>query len=382
MNELGIVLKITERCNLNCSYCYYFNGVDSSFKSMPPRITQNVVDEICSFLSKGIKDLSLKKIIIGFHGGEPLLLGKKEFVLVCTKFIEELSPLCKLEFNIQTNGTLIDIEWIKIFQKFHIDVGLSIDGPQEYHDQYRVDHFGNGSYNRILKNIDLLNKNFSQGFGALSVINSTRNARKIYRHFVDELKIKSFDLLFPDFHYSNNKTINAKAYGKFICDVFDEWVKDDNPTIKVRFLNSYLQLFLGGDSLIYGIGSEKHLSLPLISIRSNGNLSPTDELMSTHPETVTYTGCNVFDTSLKKFLQHNIFKEISFAQQNLPEECKNCCWSNVCGGGGITNRFSIKNRFDNPSIYCEGLKLFYSKVLKYLLESGIPLKQLKKQLIG
>lgn len=334
MESLGIVLKITERCNLNCSYCYYFNGIDDSFKKMPPRISKETIQYLIFFLQQGIKDLNLKTISIGFHGGEPLLINKKEFIWICEEFIKEISPLCNLILNIQTNAILIDEEWISIFKKYNIDLGISIDGPKEYNDEHRVDHFGRGSYDRILKSINLVNKFLPEGFGVLSVINPDRDAKKIYRHFVRDLKIKSFDFLFPDNNYSNTmgKKINPLEYGKFICDIFDEWVGDDNPEIKVRFLNSYMQLFLGGDSLIYGIGAEISESIPLISVRSNGNLMPTDELMSTS-HTVSYTDCNIKNNTLKNFLEHKVFQEIEVAKINLPKECIECCWGNVCGGG-------------------------------------------------
>lgn len=380
MKELSIILKLAERCNLNCSYCYYFNGVDKSFEMMPAIINQKTIDQICKFLIKGIKDLGIQKIVIGFHGGEPLLYNKERFKLTCIKFNENLLKYCELKFNVQTNGTLIDEEWIKIFIDYNVDIGISLDGPSDYHDEYRVTHTGKGSYNKIKKSMELLERLLPQKFGVLCVINEKRDARKIYRHFVDDLKITSFDFLLPDIHHSSLKKIDPIHYGKFLCDLFDEWIKDDNPEIQLRMFNSYIKMFLGGESMIYGIGYQKKPSIPLITIRSNGNLSPTDELMSTDPNTMTHTGFNISNTSLKEFLNQEVFKEILNAQLTLPSDCLSCCWGKVCGGGGITNRFSESLRFNNPSIYCDGLKIFYKKLLIYLLDSGVPLEQIKKSL--
>jgi uncharacterized protein len=380
MNSLGIVLKLTERCNINCSYCYYFNGLDKSFKSRPARISKDTIASVGNFLKQGVKDLNLKQIKIGFHGGEPLLIKKPTFEWICEFLTDLLCPYVTVKFNLQTNGMLIDEEWIDLFTKYNLDLGLSIDGPQDYHDEFRVDHFGKGTYARTFEKVKLLQEK-KYPFGILSVMDPSRDAKKIYLHFTQELGANSFDFLFPDSTHRNPPKFPPQLYGKFISDVFDIWTKDDNPDIKVRFLKSAMQLFLGGDSLIYGIGAERQKTLPLISIRSDGDLSPTDELMSTDPQTVSYTGYNVSNTSLKDFLQHKIFQEIQEATTVMPLKCQDCCWEKVCGGGGITNRFSIEKRFDNPSVYCDGLQIIYTNILKYLVDSGIPLEQLKNQLL-
>ncbi len=378
--RLGIVLKITERCNLDCSYCYYFNGIDQSFKSMPARITKEVIIELGEFLKQGIIDLKLTNIKIGFHGGEPMLLKKNLFDWIC-EYLTNLLQGVKLTFSIQTNGTLIDKGWIDLIKKYNIDLGISIDGPEEYHDEFRVDHKKRGSYLKIAKNIKLLQDENCQ-FGVLAVINPTHDSKKIYRHFVDALRIYSFDFLFPDFNYDKMPPYDFALFTKFFSDLFDEWTKDDNPEIKIRIFESYMGLLLGRKSLIYGIGTGNLDLIPLLTIRSNGNLQPTDELMSTDPNTVAFTGASLATTSLKDFLDHKIFKEIKLAQANMPAKCSSCCWSNACGGGGIVNRFSKDNRFDNPSIYCDTLQNFFNKVLKYLIESGIDLEVIKNRLLG
>ena len=149
---------------------------------------------------------------------------------------------------------------------------------------------------------------------------------------------------------------------------------------------SFLGQLIGEERLIYGIGAvnqENEESLfPIITIRSNGDLEPTDELMSTDPETVTKTNCNIFNTSLKDFLKHPIFEELRLAQTVLPLECQKCCWGKVCGGGGLVNRFSKENRFNNPSVYCEGLKDLFSHLTSYLLNSGVSLSKIESALFS
>ena len=112
---------------------------------------------------------------------------------MCSIIQNELSHLAKIDFKIQTNATLITDRWIDAFSKFNVVVGVSIDGPKEYNDIFRVDHRNKGSYDSVRQGIELLQRAAVDGrisnIGALCVIDPSRNARVIYRHFVDELKI-------------------------------------------------------------------------------------------------------------------------------------------------------------------------------------------------
>lgn len=119
---------------------------------------------------EGIQELELDALDIAFHGGEALLYGIKEFDDLCNILITNLSSKVKLWLTIQTNGLLINEAWIALFKKHSVDVGISIDGPKEYNDKHRVDFFGRGSYDRLLKKIELLHKS-SMRFGVLTVVN-------------------------------------------------------------------------------------------------------------------------------------------------------------------------------------------------------------------
>jgi uncharacterized protein len=216
------------------------------------------------------------------------------------------------------------------------------------------------------------------------VINPNANGKKIFKLFVDELKITGFNFLLPDFTHDRLPTHNPIEYGIFMSDILEEWTKRDDANIKITFINSYLEVFLGGGHLHYGHGINQNNQgeLHIFSIRGDGALSPTDELMSTDPETVTYTNLSIFNSSLKEFLNLPIFKELDYFFSNSPKACKKCCWEKICGGGTIVNRFSRSNRFNNPSIYCDGLKLFYANLMQYLLNSGFSKQQIYKNLIG
>ncbi len=385
MKSLGVVLKISERCNINCSYCYFFNGKDASYKERPSLITEKTVMQVAKFLKDACIDLKLESLSIGFHGGEPLMYKKANFATMCNYFISELQNLVDLEFTLQTNAMLVDEQWIELFNRYNIKVGVSIDGPKEYHDTHRVDFRNKGTYERVVSKVLLLTKHQSMisigGVGALCVINPAYDGKKIYRHFVDDLLITRMDFLLPDYTHDDVMPYSVDQYGKYMCAVFNEWVTDDNPDIEVRFSHSVLRLFLGKTgSLTYGNGPAVYGELPLICIRGDGEVGPTDELMSTNPKSVTLTKAFVDTISAKQLLMLPIFTEINKAQTDVPEACQECCWYNVCGSGGIVHRFSNKNRFNNPSLYCNSLKDYYAEVAKYLLNQGYPLNNILARL--
>jgi len=385
MEKLSIVLKTVERCNINCKYCYFFNKEDQSYKEHPPIIDKNTLNKLVDFLKEGCHDLNLKKIVIGFHGGEPLIQKKEDFSEMCRFFISELSPYVDISFNVQTNGILINEKWIKLLSEYNVGIGISIDGPKEYHDKERIDFYERGTYHLVEKSIKLLSSHplIKNNISTITVVNPENDAKKIYRHFVDNLELKSFDFSLPYFTHDNMPPFSPEQYGIFMRDILDEWIKDDNPNIKVRFLVSAFRVLFGGSGLVYGHGPVKtNNNLPLMTVRSDGSLEPTTELMSTDPSSVSQTNLTIYNTSLKEFSEHSIFKEIKSAQTIHPDLCQNCCWENICGSGAIVHRFSKSKRFNNPSIYCEGLKLFYSRLMAYVLKWGAdyPLDNIYKNL--
>lgn len=305
---------------------------------------------------------------------------------MCTYLSNHLQLSVKIKYSIQTNGTLIDNEWAHLFLKHKIGVGISLDGPEKSNDKYRIYHSGKGSHQAVVKGINILNQIYSDnsfGFaGTLCVINPQNSATEIYQHFSKDLKLHAFDFIIPDYTHDNPPPYPAKEYGKFLIDLFKAWIQDEDQTINIRVLSSSVGRFFGFNSQIYGIGKLENIEtlLPLITISSNGDLSPLDELRSTDPR-FRDNRKNIFSTSLKEFISLDIFKDIALASETLPEKCSNCCWSTVCEGGGLVERYSTENKFNNASVYCDGLMDFFAHIAKYLLDNGFPLQELEKNLL-
>ena len=384
--NLVVILKTTETCNLNCKYCYFFNGGYQNHKNHPQIIPEDVIKDISTFLKQGAYNLNLKSIRINIHGGEPLLQKKTDFDWMCSFFNKELSPILKTEFSIQTNATLIDDEWIQLFLKHNIGVGFSLDGPPDYNDENRIYKNGRGSHCKIKKNIFKLQqaikeKRLNSEIGVLCVVNPERDAKKIYRHFVDDLHLKRMDFVLPDLTWESFNEVSSERYGYFLSEVFDEWMKDNNPEIYVRILEAVLRTIGGRPSSLIGIGPNSTLNPLVITIASNGDLSPEEAVAHTNPEAFMNIA-NVKDITLKGFIDLPIIMKIEEEKNTTPFKCRSCCWENVCKGGADHHRYKSGNGLLTHSVMCEGLKKIYSHVATYLLKNGYPADELNKTLFN
>lgn len=250
IKQLHVILKTAERCNLACSYCYFFFGGDESYLQHSPVMKPKVIQDVSEFLCKGVKDLNTSSVNIYFHGGEPLLLKKPDFDNMCSLLREKLSTI-DLYLSIQTNGVLLDDDWINLFIKHKVAVGISVDGNKEIHDKFRVDHKGRGSYEKTKNGIALLKRantiKEQIPFGALSVINTEASGEEVYHHLTHELGFDHIDFLIPDNHYETMPN-NIKEVGEFLCSAFRTWAEDSNKNIRVRLFTSIIHRLLGQKS--------------------------------------------------------------------------------------------------------------------------------------
>jgi uncharacterized protein len=160
-------------------------------------------------------------------------------------------------------------------------------------------------------------------------------------------------------------------------------MKDNNVEISIRKLKSIMLQLLGKSSLVYGFGkSRNENNIPIIAIRSDGDVSPSDELISTDPKSVIFINKNVRNSTLKEILSEEIFQELEQAMKIIPEKCSKCCWYNACGSGSLVTRFSKENRFNNHSIYCDALQEILAHISSYLIRQGVPKEQITNNLFN
>jgi uncharacterized protein len=351
------IVKITGACNLNCSYCYMYNMGDTTYKGRPRIMSKETaemsLDRIFSYSVRSGR----KKILIAPHGGEPLLAGK-QWMRWFLDTVREKTPAC-MEVNIavQTNGTLFDEEWLDLFAAYDVHVGISIDGPEEWHDRFRVNFAGHGSYKQVKRAIDLLVSRGHENppWGVLVVANCEYSGAAIFNHLV-EIGVRKLDFLWPDYHHDNPPPWKPGALARYYIEIFDEWYSRRDPSIRVRWFNSVLRLIFGFGSCLDSIGPAP---LEEVSIESDGGLEPLDALR-TIGDGFCQVGLNVHTHEVDDLMFSDIGQASINNQSLLPSQCHQCPAYTVCGGGWMPHRWGRGRQFANPSVHCEDLFQVFS----------------------
>jgi uncharacterized protein len=380
---LGVVIKVVERCNIDCTYCHVFNSDDASWRAHPKHISLETMGAIARFLERGIEELGLRSVRIVFQGGEPMMMRTRDFDVACQVLRGALAKAPGSEFVMQTNATLVDDEWLELLSRHKVAVGVSLDGPAEVHDQYRVDHRGRGTYHRVVRGLRKLQEAAGVDKGippsVLAVINPESDAAHVYRHLVHELGLDCINFLLPKNCYENRQGLALGKYGAWLSAAFDAWTQDDNPEVEVALFVDLLDVFLHRKgSLLWGNVDARPWE-SAICIASNGNVAPDDEFRVTRFWSEVQ-GHNVRTSTLADFLDSRAFHVLNRAKRTAPNKCAACMWKGMCGGGVLLNRYSADGDFDNPSILCNDLQQFYSTVAAYLARSGISRGRLARSL--
>lgn len=348
-----LLLKVAMRCNINCTYCYWFR--DNSVYDKPKILTENAEKALLSKLEAHVNKYSLDKFSILLHGGEPLLFGKARM----SNFFDKLRAItqntgCDFELSTTTNALLIDEEWISLFKKYSVDVSISIDGPPKVNDKYRVDFKGNGTSKGIERSLKLMTDN---GFnpGVLSVCDPKSNPEEVVKYLVEELKIKKFDILVPDATHEDN----PEPISKYFVDLFDLWYfKYSKEDVDIRYPKAMLKGLLGGVSKVESIG---YGPINTVCMLTDGSLEPLDVIRISGNNS-TATELNIFDNTFQDLTSNPLWESVYNASLNLSDTCKKCDYVQACGGGFLPHRYSKENLFDNPSVYCDDLKIIFSHI--------------------
>jgi uncharacterized protein len=342
-----VILKIAQRCNLDCTYCYVYNRGDSSWKTRPAFVSEKVVKALAARIVEHCDAYDLDRFIIELHGGEPLLLGRRRMQGLIDTFRRDC-PGIQLHFFIQTNGLLLDQGWLKFFAANDMRFGISCDGPEEFADKRRIHKDGRGSTQELLEIIRTLREGSSlfddlkPGF--LCVVDPSADGRRIIRWF-SEQQFRSFDLLLPDCTLANlpQDWTGAEPYRRFLLDAFDEWHSLGAKAPRLRLFEQILSAFLGvRPSMDYLGGDLRRLCV----VESDGSMGLSD-LLRICGGRYAQDELNIFDDRLDSIGPRY---GLDVLQQPCAT-CQDCHYFDACRGGLLSHRFDGVS-FDNPSAYC------------------------------
>jgi len=368
---LELVLKVTEVCNINCSYCYFFNGPDKSFQAHPKLMSLRTAGGVADYIRRAAGETQLDAVRLVLHGGEPLMLGKRRFTELCER-LHIGDCAARTGLSVQTNAMLVDDEWIEIFARFGIDVGVSVDGPADYHDAFRVDHRGRGTHARTAAGVRRLREARDAGrlksLGAICVVDPTRDARRVYRHIVDELGFRTVAFNFPDADWGNTAPETVARMGDFLGAALEEWLSDDDPSIAVRPFTGMLAF-----ARAPGLAAWRALGETLVlGVASDGSLAPDDSYRMTMPDVFRpdAAALTVWNSELGDFRTRYGDGPLPGLSASKPGVCTACAWSAHCRSGEGAHRYDPAGHAWRETVYCEALKRVYARLRAYVVENG------------
>lgn len=379
---LNIVFKVSERCNLKCDYCYFFFAGDDSWKKHPPLVSPEVVDALGAFSARAAAKYGIERVTLIFHGGEPLLMPRARFADMCERLRKHEEGF-RFDFGLQTNGVLVRDEWIDIFEKYQISVGISLDGPPAVNDRHRLDLKDRGSYDRTVAGLRLLQEAAAQkrisAPGLLAVINPGADGGAVYRHFVHTLGVTDMSFLTPDYTWDSgvNEEI-VRGVERYLLSACRAWLRDKNPKVHIRVFSELLSAMVSAQAMDL-LRTYRDDYRNIISVSSNGDLAPEDTLRVVDPRFASM-GLNIATHGLEDLVESEAWREQAEASLKRPEGCKACGWWNICKAGRPINRFSKALRFDNKSLYCKGLQDIYAEIAAFLVRNGIPLSEITNRI--
>ena len=364
-------------CNVNCTYCYYLEKKYLFPKSKDFRMSDDVLEE---YIAQYIQSQTVANIGFLWHGGEPLLRGIDFFKKVI-RLQKKYSAGRIVTNSLQTNGLLVDDEWCTFFNDNKFLIGISIDGPESLHNQYRKTYEGIGTFKSVMDAINLLVKH-KLDFNTLSVVNNLNvdHPLEVYRflksigsHYMQFIPIVERNN--PKFNagkmqlLTNKKTdsasvtewsVNSLKYGVFLNTIFDEWIRYDVGTYFVQMFDATLANWVNEQPGVC-VMAPKCGNAGVIE--HNGDVYSCDHFV--FPE--YYLG-NITNRSLSEMMNsitQQLFGDDKY--QTLPLACKQCKFLDKCWGECPRNRFLTTNDGEYGLNYlCEGLKLYFSHVSEFM----------------
>lgn len=362
-------------CNLACKYCYYLE----KNKLYPTAQRHLMSDEMLEqFTREYIEAQTMNQVLFTWHGGEPLLRSI-DFYRKALSLQQKYAGGRRIDNVIQTNGTLLTDEWCEFFAQNHWLVGISIDGPQPYHDHYRLTAAGKPSWQKVMQGIKLLKKHGVE-WNAMAVVNAynVNHPLEFYRFFKEngcqflqftpivERLTRHEDgrtlasLADKDEISLSEASVTPEQWGYFLCAIFDEWVRKDVGKIFVEIFDCTLANWMGVSPGICAYSKEcGHAGV----MEHNGDVYSCDHFV--FPE---YKLGNIRDHSLIDMLYGEQQQEFSrLKHSSLPRQCKECDMEFACHGECPKNRF-MKDKYGDSGLnyLCPGYYHYYQHVAPYM----------------
>ena len=363
-SPLFVMLKpVGSRCNLACRYCYYLDKVRHE------EMSDELLDE---FIRQYLEAQTQPEVLFTWHGGEPLL-RPISFYQKAMQMQQRYAHGRTIDNCLQTNGTLITKEWCQFFHDNHFLIGISIDGPQDMHDAYRLSPRQQSSWQQVMHAIDMLNQ-YDVMWNAMATVNhlTADEPQRFYRFF-REIGCQFLQFT-PVVERQHGKvadfSVSPRQWGNFLCGVFDEWVLQDIGEVYVQLFEATLANWVGEAP---GLCSMSPLCGRCAAMESNGDVYSCDHFV--FPE---YLLGNIRTSTLTSLLYGECQQQFGRNKsETLSRQCRECPFLFACHGECPRNRF-VDDCYGEPNhnYLCDGYRQFFEHVaqnmdfMKSELEAG------------
>ncbi|GGN46858.1 FxsB family cyclophane-forming radical SAM/SPASM peptide maturase [Actinoplanes campanulatus] len=349
------VIKVHQRCNLACDYCYMYTMSDQSWRTRPAVMPPEVVRAAAGRIREHARAHRLDGVRLILHGGEPLLAGRDGLRSIVGTLRSALAGTCAVDFGLQTNGVLLDEKMLGELRSLDVAIGISLDGPPADNDRHRRRADGRGSYAAVHRALTLLDQpgNRSAYAGLLCTIDPDTDPLECYRTLLG-YHPPAIDFLFPHANWEQpprRATEDDTRYADWLVTIFDEWYGAERQATRIRLFEAVINLLLGGGSRSEQVGLSP---VAVAVIESDGAVEQEDSLKSAYDGACS-TGANVLTHELDAALTHPGIVARQIGERALADACRPCELRRVCGAGHYAHRYRRGAGFRNPSVYCADL---------------------------
>ncbi|MFC2084274.1 anaerobic sulfatase maturase [Bacteroidota bacterium] len=364
-------------CNLDCHYCFYLEKEKLYENTNIWAMSDKVLEH---YIKQYLETQNTPVITFAWQGGEPTLLGV-DFFKRAIDFQNKYSNGKKIENTFQTNGVLLDDEWCDFFAENNVLIGLSIDGPSEIHDKFRVYKGGQPSFEKVMKGLEFLKKHNVEfntltcvqkdnSYRPLHVYNFLKEIGSRFMQFIPIVERKAVDinsseleLVFPSYPNAAMVTdwsVEPLKYGEFLTTIFDEWIRQDVGEYFVQIFDIALEIWYQKKSSLCVF---KETCGEAMAIEHNGDIYSCDHYV--YPE---YRLGNILEEQMDKIV--NSSQQVSFGKgklMSLPEFCLQCDVRFACNGECPKHRFINSPDGESGLNYlCAGYKHFFNYIDLYM----------------
>ncbi len=365
-------------CNLACEYCYYLEKKNLYTDASADRRHVMSDDMLERFIKMYIESQSMPQILFSWHGGETLM-RPLSFYKKVIELQKKYGGGLVIDNSIQTNGTLLTDEWCRFFKDNNWLVGVSVDGPQEFHDEYRRNNIGAPSFHKVMRGINLLKKHGVE-WNALAVVNDFNADYPLdFYHFFKEIEcryIQFTPIVERIIPHTDGRTlaspmdahdapladfsVSPAQWGEFLCTIFDEWVKNDVGQYFIQLFDSTLANWAGVQP---GVCTMARTCGHAGVMEFNGDVYSCDHFV--FPE---YKLGNIREKTLVEMMYSDRQQKFGTDKyDSLPGQCRRCKYLFACTGECPKNRFTVTADGEPGLNYlCEGYYRFFEHVAPYM----------------